>query len=437
MLAIRRSVPLLAALVVTAAACEEGATPPADNKPPEGDTILAGDISTAVTLDASKVYVITGVVSVKAGASLTIPAGTTLVGSTSVVPSALFVQQGGQIFSNGTAANPVVFTSGKAPGSRERGDWGGVVLNGRSICNFLTQPSPESECVSEGVSGEFGANPPVLDDNSGSITYTRIEFAGYEATFGNELNALTLNGVGSGTVLHHIQTHFGLDDGFEWFGGTVNLKYALATGIADDSFDYSTGWQGYGQFWIAQQDPNDPEADQGFEVDGNENDSDATPYTDPMIYNVTLVGGGAGAGNSDIGMLFRLGTSGEVRNAIVMGFQEAGVDIDNAQTVGRVSLQNSIIGLNAVDVSADGDGIDDPGIVADAAWNNQVGVDPMLAAPYNVAAPDFRPTAGSPALAGYVAAPGDPFFTAVDYIGAADPDEATPWYTGWTTTAQN
>lgn len=431
-----RFAPFVAALAVTLAACGEDTVIPGGG-PPEGDEVLSGIITTDVTLDASLVYVITGVVYIEDGASLTIPAGTTLVGSTSVVPSAVLVRQGGQIFSNGTAAEPVVFTSGRPVGSRERGDWGGIVINGRSICNFLTQASPQSECVSEGVSGEFGANPPVLDDDSGVMTYTRIEFAGYEASFGNELNALTLNAVGSGTDLHHIQAHFGLDDGFEWFGGSVNLKYALATGISDDSFDYSTGWQGYGQFWIAQQDAADPEADQGFEVDGNENDSDATPYTDPMIYNVTLVGGGPGAGNSDVGMLFRLGAAGDVRNAIVMGFQDAGFDIDNTETVGRVALQNSIIGLNASDASGDGDGIDDAAILADGAWNNQIGVDPMLVDPYDTAAPDFRPDTGSPALTGFSAVPADPFFTTVDYIGAADPTESVPWYTGWTTTAQN
>jgi hypothetical protein len=312
------------------------------------------------------------------------------------------------------------------------------VINGRSICNFLTQASPQSECVSEGASGEFGANPPVLDDNSGAMTYTRIEFAGYEASFGNELNALTLNGVGSGTELHHIQTHFGLDDGFEWFGGTVNLKYGLATGIRDDSFDYSTGWQGKGQFWLAQQDPNDPEADQGFEVDGNENDSDATPYTDPVIYNVTLVGGGDGAQKSDIGMLFRLGTAGTVRNAIVMGFQSAGVDIDNVETVGRVELTNSIIFDNAEDVSSDDDGVDDVAIVSDVAWANKIGVDPELNDPYNTSTPDFRPGAGSAALSGYAALPvGDAFFESADYMGAVDPNDASPWYVGWTTSAQN
>jgi hypothetical protein len=126
-----------------------------------------------------------------------------------------------------------------------------------------------------------------------------------------------------------------------------------------------------------------------------------------------------------------------VANAIVMGFQSAGVDIDNAETVGRVELINSIINDNAEDVSSDDDGVDDVAIVSAGAWANKIGVDPELAAPYDVASPDFRPAPGSPATSGFAALPGgDPFFETADYIGAVGPG-ATPWYTGWTTTAQN
>ena len=410
------------------------ASDPASGSVPDDVEVLSGTISTDVTLDADITYIITGILVVEDGASLTIPAGTSLQGSVDVSPSALMVRQGGQLFSQGTASDPVVFTSAAPEGQRERGDWGGVVLNGRSICNF-----PAGDCVGEGASGPYGGDPPVLDDNSGSITYTRIEFAGYEVSFGNELNALTLNGVGSGTELHHIQTHYGSDDGFEWFGGTVDLKYALATGISDDSFDYSTGWQGRGQFWIAQQDPDD--ADNGFEVDGNEEDPDATPFTDPLLYNVTLIGkgpGGAGgtAGESTTGMLLRLGTSGDIFNAIVTGFGTAGVDIDNTETVGRVTVQSSIIGGNALDASDDSDGIDESALLATAAWNNQIGVDPMLVEPFDRAAPDFRPDAGSPALTDFATPPSDGFFDAVDFIGGVGPT-GTPWYAGWTTTAVN
>jgi hypothetical protein len=438
MLAKGRSITLAVALSVALAACndDDGIGPDGNGDEP---TVLSGTISTDVTLDAAIEYLITGIVTVADGGSLTIPAGTTLMGSVDVQPSALMIRTGGQIFSNGTAADPVVFTSSAPVGQRSRGDWGGVVINGRSICNFLTQASPLAECVGEGASGPYGENPPVLDDNSGTMTYTRIEFAGYEVSFGNELNALTLNAVGSGTTLHHIQTHYGSDDGFEWFGGTVDLKYALATGISDDSFDYSTGWAGRGQFWIAQQDPND--ADAGFEVDGNENDFNAQPYTDPVIYNVTLVGkgvDGAGgtAGESTTGMLLRRGTSGDIFNAIVMGFGTVGVDIDNAETVGRMTLQNSIIASNAVEVSVDGDGIDDIALVGDAAWSNRVDIEPQLAAPFNLTAPDFRPGAASPARSGAATPPGG-FFDVVDFVGGVDPDEATPWYTGWTTSEDN
>jgi hypothetical protein len=421
----------------------DGSSAPSDpevGELPSNIQALSGTITTDVTLDASQVYIITGIVAVDDGASLTIPAGTLLRGSVTVQPSALMVRKGGQIFSNGTAAAPVVFTSDAPVGQRARGDWGGVVLNGRSICNFLTQPNPESECVGEGAAGPYGEDPPVLDDDSGVMTYTRVEFAGYEVSFGNELNALTMNAVGSGTEIHHVQTHYGSDDGFEWFGGTVDLKYALATGISDDSFDYSTGWQGRGQFWIAQQDPND--ADNGFEVDGNENDATAQPYTDPTVYNVTLVGkgvDGAGgtAGESTNGMLLRLGTSGDIYNAIVMGFGTSGIDIDGAETTAQgLTINNSIIGLNANEISGDSDSVDDVAFVTNFG-TNQIDVDPELTAPFNRTAPDFRPAAGSPALADFATPPVDGFFDAVDFIGGADPDEATPWYTGWTTTAQN
>jgi hypothetical protein len=101
-----------------------------------------------------------------------------------------------------------------------------------------------------------------------------------------------------------------------------------------------------------------------------------------------------------------------------------------------VTIQNSIIGGNALDVSDDADGIDDPGLLASAAWNNQIGVDPMLAAPFDRDAPDFRPDAGSPALADFATPPSDGFFDAVDFMGGASPS-GTPWYEGWTTTAVN
>lgn len=398
--------------------------------PPAANDILSGNLTTR-TLDPNLTYRIQGVTIVDAGVTLTIPAGTTLMGDVNFTGSALIVRQGGRLVAEGTATAPIVFTSSRAPGSRTRGDWGGVVLNGRSICNFT---SVGEDCVGEGNSGPYGGS--TLDDDSGILRYVRIEYAGFEVSFGNELNGLTLNGVGSGTKIDHIQSHFGSDDGVELFGGTVDIKYAIVTGASDDSFDYSTGWQGRGQFWIVQQDPND--ADNGFEIDGNESDPNATPFTDPLIYNVTLVGKEAGTGTggeSARGILFRRGTAGNVFNFVILGF-EKGIDIDQVETVGRVAIQNSYFFGSGTTFEGDDDGIDEMAIVTTAAWNNATGIDPALTDPFNLDAPDFRPSASSPLLAGFASPPTDGFFEAVDYIGAVSPT-GTPWYEGWITTDRN
>ena len=390
---------------------------------------LSGTLETDRTLHSDTTYYLQGVVTVPEGVILTVEEGTLILGDVTYQPTALIVKRGGMIEANGTAENPIVFTSSNPVGERRRGDWGGIVLNGESICNF---PNAE-DCVAEGFPAEYGGSK--LDDNSGTLRYVRIEFAGYEVSLGNELNALTLNGVGSGTTLEYIQTHQGLDDGFEFFGGTVDLKYAVASGISDDSFDYSTGWQGRGQFWIALQDPND--ADNGFEVDNNSAE-DAAPRTDPTIYNVTLVGKGdtGKAGESTHGFLFRLGTAGTVRNAIVVGFED-GLDIDNASTLaqcdaGELVVSNSIFFGNGSYLDDDEDSYE-----ADCAgngWPSLLTADPMLGNPFDWGAPDFVPAEDSPAAdAAHAAAPPADWFSPAEYLGAVEPGTARPWYDGWTT----
>ncbi len=313
-----------------------------------GSAVLSGEIGDVRMLSADTAYTINGVVTVEEGGELHVPAGTHIHGSTEIQPSALIVRVGGKLFSEGTEDAPVVFTSANPPEERQKGDWGGVVLNGASLCNF-----PAGECVGEGSSGAYGGDNRA--DDSGVITYTRIEYAGYEISFGNELNALTMNGVGSGTTIHHVQTHAGSDDGFEWFGGTVNTKYLLATDISDDSFDYSTGFQGMGQFWLAQQDPDD--GDNGFEVDGNEDDYNATPYTLPLLANITLIGKGVdGAGGTEgesvDGLRLRRGTGGIITNAIVIGFGDDGLDIDNNETLERAKAGVFAVTFSIIDMNA-------------------------------------------------------------------------------------
>lgn len=394
---------------------------------------LSGPIAADRHLSADTTYFLTGVVSVEAGATLSIEPGTLILGDASVQPTALIIKQGGMIDAQGTADAPIVFTSSKPAGSRTRGDWGGVVLNGRAQCNFPDQ----DDCVAEGFAAAYGGSDNL--ESSGTMRYVRIEFAGYEVSLGNELNLLTMNGVGSGTTLEYIQVHQGLDDGFEWFGGTVDLKYAIATGASDDSFDYSTGWQGRGQFWIALQDPDD--ADNGFEVDNNDPDTEATPRTSPTIYNITLVGKGptAGtAGESTHGLLLRLGTAGKIHNAIVVGFGTAGLDIDTESTAaqcvaGELVVASSIFHENASFHDPDSD-THEATCTEQPAWSTLLTSDPMLGNPYDWTAPDFQPQAGSPAaVAGNAASPSDAWFTDVDYIGAVDPAATgTLWYEGWT-----
>lgn len=429
--------PAVAAVVLAGACGDDGTTPATPTPRPSAAgqasaANLFGTIDGTRTLHPDTTYFLKGIVTVRAGGELRIPAGTVVQGDATVPPTALIVRTGGKIYSEGTAADPVVFTSSNPVGERRAGDWGGVVINGRSLCNF-----PADACVGEGSSGRYGGAD--RDDDSGRIVYTRVEFAGYEVSFGNELNALTLNGVGAGTEIHHVQTNVGLDDGIEFFGGTVDLKYALVTNASDDSFDYSTGWQGRGQFWIAQQDPDD--ADNGFEVDGNEEDFNATPLTDPTIYNVTLVGngpGGDGGDESADGFRLRRGAAGSIYNAVVIGFGNAGLDIDNPETVegDPVELRNSVLAENKAPFSDDDDGIDEAEYFNNSEWGNRTLDSAMLTAPYDRDAPDFTPLAGSPLLTGAAAPPDDGFFTATNYIGAAPPS-GDKWWMGWTSFVRN
>lgn len=383
--------------------------------------ILTGAISATRQLSADTLYLMQGIVSVEPGGALRIPPGTEIRGDVNAKPTALLVKVGGRILAEGTREAPIVFTSSAAVGKRRSGDWGGVLIAGDSYCSF------DLPCRSEGVEVLYGGTDAA--DDSGVLRYVRIEFAGFEATPGNELNGLGLFGVGSGTVIENIQVHRGSDDGIELFGGTVNVKRAIVTGSEDDSFDYSTGWQGKGQFWIAQQYPGT--GDRGFEVDGNEKSYAATPLTRPSVYNVTLIGQGA---TSSDALQLRRGTAGEIRNLIVAGFGGgAMLDVDNAETVAHCSASPMVdaVIVSSVKELFDSDEDDFEARCAGASIRR---ADPMLTAPLRLSSPDFRPAPGSPALTGAAAPPADGFFEAVDYLGAAAPGGA-PWYEGWITTA--
>lgn len=408
---------------------DDEATPDATEETGK-ENVIQGKITGNVTLRAVDTNILRGAVFVADGATLTVEPGTTVYGEGATLGT-LIVSRGGKLIADGTVDKPIVFTCDKPVGSRARGQWGGLIINGRAPINA------GAEALGEGDTGAYGGANPA--DNSGTLRYVRVEYAGVEFSPDNELNGIAFQGVGSGTTVDHVQVHFNQDDGVEFFGGTVNAKHLLVTGARDDSFDWTFGWSGKAQFWIAQQRGDD--ADNGFEVDNNSKNNDALPRSNAQVYNVTLIGDPKGpeSGNA---MLLREGTAGTFRNIIATGFNKAGLDINNVTThalakSGELSVQNVITFGHKKMYASVVDGFDEKAWASDPAFNI-VEQDPKLKDPYNLTAPDFRPGTDSPAVNGTVPVakpPADGFFSPVTFIGGIGPNDN--WASGWTTTAQN
>ena len=230
----------------------------------------------------------------------------------------------GQLIAKGTAQEPIVFTSAAA--TKKAGDWGGIILVGEAYTN-----APSEKAVVEGLSYEvkYGRSDRTKDDdNSGSLKYVRIEYCGFGAVPDSEVNGLSLYAVGSKTTIDYVQVYKCTDDGFEFFGGTVNATHLISMYNDDDSFDMDQGWRGKGQFWLAVQAPG---ADNGFESDGRAKlgEGDATR---PTLYNVTLVGFGKdGKDDKDknYGMRLREDFEGELHNFVITNFAGINFKLEN------------------------------------------------------------------------------------------------------------
>ncbi len=231
------------------------------------------------------VYMLKGWVYVADGAELTIEPGTIIKGEKSSAAS-LIVEPGGKIFAQGTASQPIVFTSAQAKGSRKPGDWGGLIICGRSTNN----KGVLGQQIEGGPRTKHGGDNP--EDNSGVLSYVRVEFAGYPFQKDKEINAVTLGSVGSGTKIDHIQVSYTNDDSYEWFGGTVNCKYLVAYNGWDDDFDTDNGYSGKVQFALAIRHPRiaDTSQSNGFESDNDADGSLTQPFTSAVFSNVTFVG---------------------------------------------------------------------------------------------------------------------------------------------------
>lgn len=392
------SLGLIAGMV--AVSCDDDDNNTTPSAPSEA--VISGDITSNRLLSADTTYLLTGGVHVKSGVTLTIDAGTRIESNPSEAAVAyLLIERGAKIMAEGTAASPIIFTSGED--TPARGDWGGVILCGYAPIN------KGSEATSEVGDALYGGTNAA--DNSGVLKYVRAEYTGNAISDTKEHNGFSFCGVGNQTVVDHVQVYLGNDDGFEFFGGTVNAKYLISYGSKDDSFDWTYGWSGKGQFWLAIQATD--KGDRGIEADNNGSDNAATPYSNPILSNITLVGANDAEDEDNTGMRLREGTKGKIYNAIVTGFPNAGLRVTEAVTEANVTsgdlfVKNSEIfsnGENFKDCSAfELDTSNSSNIVT---ISNGVGT----------------------ATGGYDVSADDSWFTSTDYKGAVS--SSNNWTAGW------
>ncbi|NHK29068.1 hypothetical protein FF098_014185 [Parvularcula flava] len=364
-------------------------------------------------------------------ATLTIEPGVTLYGRSG--EDAIVVTRGSRIDALGTAAAPIVMTSqadvfGTQPDpATARGEWGGLVINGRAPINDcdVTTVDPVAnpelcEKTGEGGSGLFGGNDAA--DDSGTLNYVRVMYAGFEFNGEDQLNGIAFQGVGSETEVDYIQVHNNFDDGVEFFGGTVNAKHVVLTGNGDDSMDWTDGWVGKAQYIIVVQ--SDDAGDRAFENDNRENDTDIEPRSNPTISNFTLVGG---ATNSD-GAKIRAGANGAYYNGIITSTND-GVDFDQQSTLGVAPTFYSTYIVDVVreaDSEAIGAGVWANGV------NGNVGGDSAGQSSTLTAVGTTTPLSpGANELAVAPTSTGDDFFDDTTYVGAVE-DDSDDWYVGWT-----
>lgn len=440
-----------------------------------GQTItVSGRINADTTFRKANTYILKGLVYIVGNHTLNIEAGTIIKGSYSGSDvAALIITRGSKINAVGTPTEPIVFTS--AAPSPSSGDWGGIVICGKAAVNTSFNGTAGLFQVEGGVdnangdglagSGDAVVPSPVENDNSGILSYVRIEYAGYAFQPDKEINSLTMAAVGSGTTIDHIQVIYAKDDAFEWFGGSVNCKYLVAYKTQDDDFDTDNGYSGKVQFGLVIRDSliADISTSEAFESDNNASGTVVTPKTSAVFSNITAIGPRATLGNSG-NTLFRAGaqirrnSSISIYNSIIMGWPQAvlidastGSPTDLNINDSTLRIRNTTLAGNTVNVkytvsASAPTGASDASILSwftNTYYNNDIltnASDAKLIQPFNYNAPDPTPFAGSngnqkilngasftdPKLAG-------PFFSTVAFRGAIAPagPEAT-WWKGWT-----
>jgi hypothetical protein len=407
--------------------------------------VLEGNINSNMTLTKSNKYLLRGFVNVNVPATLTIEAGTIILGE-KVSKGTLIINRGAKINAAGTASSPIVFTSEMPPGSRTSGDWGGVIIAGRASINV-----PGGTATIEGGTGTTygGGSSSDDDDNSGVLRYVRIEFPGVAYLPDNEINGLTLGGVGRGTTIEYVQVSYSGDDSFEWFGGTVNARYLISLRAVDDDFDTDFGYRGKVQFAFALRDPQvaDISGSNGFESDNDGTGTTNTPRTQPIFSNVTVIGPMADTAasynvNYRRGAHLRRSTLTSIYNSVVVGWPTGllldGSNVVSACTTDVLQIRNSIwAGLRTGNsFTSTVSTFDASAWYNTAAYGNRSYLQPAdigLGNPFNLTNPDPIPGSSSPVASGASFSNprlSDSFFTQTTFVGAFSPT-APRWDAGW------
>jgi hypothetical protein len=428
-------------------------------QPVNTTTLNSADITGTVTLDQNTIYLMQGYNIVRAGGKIVIPEGTLIKGDFTS-KGTLIIERGGIIYANGTAQRPIVFTSNQPAGTRLPGDWGGIIILGRSgIGTASGADSAIIEGFPAGVNFYYGGQPIIQDDSSGVLRYVRLEYPGVNQTAqpGNEINGLTMGGVGSRTVLEYIQVSYCGDDSFEWFGGTVNAKYLVSIGAVDDDFDCDNGFRGKIQFGLIARDSavSDVSGSHMFELSNNSNSpaNFNSPRMRAIFSNITAIGPNiTSASNPQFkdGLDINKNSQPSIFNSVLGGYEVLinfnGSGVCNAAQGDTIHIRNNAYSYITELADSSGSSFSPTPWLMTPAWGSSVH-NPLSAlqlddplAFYGASGSDpisgvnwWEPMAGSPVLSG--ASFSDPLlagFETTAYRGAfGDVTEGGNWLVGW------
>ncbi|RLD43797.1 MAG: hypothetical protein DRI88_10450 [Bacteroidetes bacterium] len=456
---------MLLGIILSISSCKKGDdTPELDPNATEfitnGNTVTVidhGKGTGTMTFTRDKIWILSNLVFVNQGQTITIEAGTIIKGKPGQGEnaSALIVARGAKIQAEGTVNKPIIFTAEAddlhgSVSKTAKGLWGGVIILGAARMNTVPDKMNIEGIPTTEPRGEYGGSND--EDNSGVFKYVSIRHGGTNIGADNEINGLTLGAVGNKTVIEHIEVFANNDDGYEWFGGTVKTKYLISAYCKDDAFDWDQGYRGEGQFWLAVQDPDD--GDRLGELDGADDPENGTPLGGGTVYNATFVGRGADAGKKTL--TFRANGGGTFYNSIFVN-QAKGVDIELKENLkassswkrfknGELKIENNIF-FDIADNTAENvfkvsvkDGVSsNDSIQAVQEWadyittaNNTVDTDPGITYP---ATGSFNPIPTGDVSGNLHYYPSD-FFMQVSYKGAFDPNAAN-WAKAWTLLFEN